>query len=225
MNTTELSPLEAPVRRIEPPLSSALHRACLAARTAADNKARDIIVLDMRPCTPLFDYFVIATGASRRQIHTLAEEIDDALQAEGDSRMGIEGYEASKWVVQDYGDVVVHASIGPGPNAQHGRFRFTPDHAWQCGRLDSHFADSTGVNVYVGEWHTHPQGSAAMSLLDRRTLRRIARHAQASCPRPLMLIGAGAPIGWRWQVHQYAGPALFGIGSVSTERLMKTFAA
>ena len=108
MNTTELSPLEAPVRRIEPPLSSALHRACLAARTAADNKARDIIVLDMRPCTPLFDYFVIATGASRRQIHTLAEEIDDALQAEGDSRMGIEGYEASKWVVQDYGDVVIH---------------------------------------------------------------------------------------------------------------------
>lgn len=108
MNTTELSTLESPVRRTEPPLSSALHRACLAARTAADNKARDIIVLDMRPCTPLFDYFVIATGASRRQIHTLAEEIDDALQAEGDSRMGIEGYEASKWVVQDYGDVVIH---------------------------------------------------------------------------------------------------------------------
>ena len=148
-----------------------------------------------------------------------------AMTQDADGRFPLETGGVLVGYVADDGDVVVHASIGPGPNAQHGRFRFTPDHAWQCGRLDSHFADSTGVNVYVGEWHTHPQGSAVMSLLDRRTLRRIARHAQASCPRPLMLIGAGAPIGWRWQVHQYAGPALFGIGSVSTERLMKTFAA
>ena len=51
---------------------------------------------------------MIATGTSRRQIHTLAEETDAALRAEGDARMGIEGYEASKWVVQDYGDIVVH---------------------------------------------------------------------------------------------------------------------
>ena len=89
-------------------LGSALNRACLAARIAADNKGRDILVLDLRPCTPMFDYFVIATGTSRRQIHTLAEEIDAGLRAEGDTRIGIEGYEASKWVVQDYGDVVVH---------------------------------------------------------------------------------------------------------------------
>jgi ribosome-associated protein len=57
---------------------------------------------------PLYDFFVLATGASRRQIHTLAEEIDAALRAEGEVRKHIEGYEASKWVVQDYGDFVVH---------------------------------------------------------------------------------------------------------------------
>jgi ribosome-associated protein len=65
-------------------------------------------VLDMRGLHPLYDYFVLCTGASRRQIHTLAEEIDDALRGVGDRRMGIEGYQASKWVVQDYGDVLVH---------------------------------------------------------------------------------------------------------------------
>ena len=108
MNTATLNTLN-PVSTVPaPPLSSALHRACLAARTAADNKGRDILVLDMRSCTPLFDYFVIATGTSRRQLHTLAEETDDVLRAEGDTRMGIEGYEASKWIVQDYGDVVIH---------------------------------------------------------------------------------------------------------------------
>jgi ribosome-associated protein len=62
----------------------------------------------MRGITPLYDFFVLATGTSRRQIHTLAEEIDAAMRAEGEARLGIEGYEASKWVVQDYGDIVVH---------------------------------------------------------------------------------------------------------------------
>jgi ribosome-associated protein len=89
-------------------ITDALERACLCARVAAELKARDITVLDTRGITPLFDYLVLATGSSRRQIHTLAEEIDDALRAVGDRRLGIEGYEASKWVVQDYGDVVVH---------------------------------------------------------------------------------------------------------------------
>ena len=107
MITTMTAPA-APVRVSAPPLADALHRACMAAKVAADNKARDVVVLDMRPCTPLFDYFVIATGSSRRQIHTLAEEIDAAMRDEGDERIGIEGYEASKWVVQDYGDVVMH---------------------------------------------------------------------------------------------------------------------
>ena len=87
---------------------ASLERACLSARVAADNKARDVVVLDMRGITPLFDFFVLASGSSRRQIHTICEEIDAALHREGDRRLGIEGYEASKWVVQDYGDVVVH---------------------------------------------------------------------------------------------------------------------
>jgi ribosome-associated protein len=97
--------LERPQTR---PALSALERACLSARVAQENKGRDILVLDMRPITPLYDFFVIATGVSRRQIHTLAEEIDASLQEQGDKRLSIEGYEASKWVVQDYGDVVIH---------------------------------------------------------------------------------------------------------------------
>jgi ribosome-associated protein len=91
-----------------PVLPTALSRACLAARTAADNKGQEILVLDMREITPLYDFLVLATGSSRRQIHTIAEEVDAALHAAGDTRLGIEGYQASKWVIQDYGDVLVH---------------------------------------------------------------------------------------------------------------------
>ena len=89
-------------------LPSSVERAALSARTARDHKARDIVVLDMRGLHPLYDYFLLCTGTSRRQIHTLADESDAALKGVGDRRMGIEGYQASKWVVQDYGDVLVH---------------------------------------------------------------------------------------------------------------------
>lgn len=87
---------------------SSLDRACLCARVASLNKARDIVVLDMRGITPLYDFFVLATGNSRRQIHTIIEEIDASLREQGDRRLSVEGYEASSWVVQDYGDVMVH---------------------------------------------------------------------------------------------------------------------
>ncbi len=93
---------------LAPSQEAVVDRAVLAARVGEDNKAKDIVVLDMRGITPLYDFFVLMTGSSRRQIHTLAEEIDAELRAAGDARRSIEGYEASKWVVQDYGDLVVH---------------------------------------------------------------------------------------------------------------------
>lgn len=91
-----------------PALPSALRRACLAAKTASDNKGTNVVVLDLRAVTPMFDYFVLATGSSRRTVHTIVEEVDAALRAVGDTRASVEGYESSKWVVQDYGDVMVH---------------------------------------------------------------------------------------------------------------------
>ncbi len=96
--------VDSPVRTIPP----VLERAAICARTLRDHKARDVTVLDLRKIHPLYDYFVIGTGTSRRQIHTLAEEVDDAVKAVGDARRGIEGYQASKWIVQDYGDILVH---------------------------------------------------------------------------------------------------------------------
>lgn len=83
--------------------------AAAAARTAIANNGSDILVLDVCEQTALFDYFVIATGTSRRQLHAISEEIDDALQKDlGDTRLGIEGYEDSRWIVLDYGSVMIH---------------------------------------------------------------------------------------------------------------------
>ena len=59
--------------------------------------------------TAIFDYFVMATGSSRRQLHAMSEEIDHVLEDEmGDKRLNIEGYDESRWIVLDYGTVVIH---------------------------------------------------------------------------------------------------------------------
>lgn len=100
------------------------------------------------------------------------------------------------------GEPVVHAVIGAGPKARHAPARFEPDHVWQCEQLDSLFTRSSGQWVYLGDWHTHPDGQPKMSRLDRRTLRRIAEHPEVSITRPLMLIVAGRPSAWRSEIYR-----------------------
>jgi len=80
-----------------------------AARVVEETRGSDIVVLDMRKVTDVFDYFVIATGSSRRQMHAMADEVKHTVRREmnGEPR-GVEGYDDSHWIVMDYGDVVVH---------------------------------------------------------------------------------------------------------------------
>jgi ribosome-associated protein len=86
-----------------------LQLALAAARTAAENRGRDIVLLDMRKQTQIFDYFLIVTGTSRRQLHAMSEEISHTLKVDmKDKRIGLEGYDESRWIVLDYGDVVIH---------------------------------------------------------------------------------------------------------------------
>jgi len=86
-----------------------LELALAAARTAEDNRGTNIVVMDVRNQSPIFDYFVIATGTSRRQLHAMSEEIDHKLEDDlGDERMSVEGYRESSWILLDYGSVVIH---------------------------------------------------------------------------------------------------------------------
>lgn len=112
MNTLQGVPLEhhsnpAAVSRANPERS--LQLALAAARVAAENRGTDVAVLDMTESAAWVDYFVIATGTSRRQLHAMSEEIDHKLEDDlGDKRMNIDGYDESKWIVLDYGSVIIH---------------------------------------------------------------------------------------------------------------------
>lgn len=102
------SPDPSPLPSSDRPQRS-LELAKAAAQVALDNRGQNVIILDVSKQTALFDYFVIATGTSRRQLHAIADEIDDRLQKDlNDKRLGIEGFEESRWIVLDYGSVVVH---------------------------------------------------------------------------------------------------------------------
>ena len=90
-------------------LGTALERATAAARVAEEMRGTNVDLLDLRGLTQLFDYFVIVTGTSRRQLHAISDEIAKVLKKDmHDVRRGIEGYEDGRWIVLDYGDVVVH---------------------------------------------------------------------------------------------------------------------
>lgn len=107
MGNQDDRPSGAAAKRTNPEYS--LKLALAAARTAGENHATDIVVLDMSKHTAIFDYFVIATGTSRRQLHAISEEIDNTLEKQlDDKRMNIDGYDDSKWIVLDYGTVVIH---------------------------------------------------------------------------------------------------------------------
>ena len=113
----------------------------------------------------------------------------------------------------DNGEVVVKDVVGPGPNAKHRRFSFVPDHAWQCQRLDEIYQSSAGIAVYLGDWHTHPDGCPKMSWADKRTLHRIASYSQARTSVPIMVIGGGGPHDWKWNCFQYQSSRIWGLSS------------
>ena len=71
-------------------------------------KARDIVVLDVRKLTALFDYMIVASADSTRQTKALARNIHDKVKAGGGSVIGIEGEQTGEWVLADLGDIVVH---------------------------------------------------------------------------------------------------------------------
>lgn len=75
---------------------------------AADRKAEDIVMLDISKVSIIADYFVIANGTSDRQVRAIAQAIDEKLGEEGINPINVEGMTDARWVLMDYGGVLVH---------------------------------------------------------------------------------------------------------------------
>ena len=83
-----------------------------AARAASAKKADDTVVLDVSGVLSITDAFVITSGNNRRQVLTIAEEVEAQVKAVGGPPpIRVEGLTDAQWVLLDYGDFVVHVFL------------------------------------------------------------------------------------------------------------------
>jgi ribosome-associated protein len=93
------------------PVLSIKQQADLARRAATiclDNKADDVVVLDLHGVTDMTDYFVVASGTSDTHVRAVANHVLETLAKDGQRAAHTEGLQQGRWVVLDYVDFVVH---------------------------------------------------------------------------------------------------------------------
>ncbi|HEU4334223.1 MAG TPA: ribosome silencing factor [Candidatus Eisenbacteria bacterium] len=79
-----------------------------AARLTLTKRAEDVTILDLRELEGVCDFFVLATGHSEVQVRAIADAVEEGLGLHGEKPWHTEGYEARRWILLDYVDVVVH---------------------------------------------------------------------------------------------------------------------
>lgn len=82
-------------------------RAIKCAAFALDKKALDVKVLEIKKISSIADYLVLASGRSDRQVQAIADSVKTGLKP-FDRPIDTEGYEEGRWVVIDFGDIIVH---------------------------------------------------------------------------------------------------------------------
>lgn len=88
--------------------AESIHMLNIAAAAADAKGGEDLVALDVSEPLPLVDVFLIVTGRSERNVAAIADEIEDKLGEAGHRRLRREGRAESRWVLLDFGDLVVH---------------------------------------------------------------------------------------------------------------------
>jgi ribosome-associated protein len=95
-----------------------------------DIKAHDIVAIDVRKLTSMFDWIVVASADSARQTKALARNVRDTLKENGGHIIGTEGEESGDWVLVDAGDIVTHV-MQPAVRDYYGL-----EELWSEGKFD-----------------------------------------------------------------------------------------
>jgi len=80
----------------------------IAANAAASKGGEDLVALNVSEPLPLVDIFLLVTGNSERNVAAIADEIEDRLIESGHKRVRREGRAEARWVLLDFGDLIVH---------------------------------------------------------------------------------------------------------------------
>ena len=99
------------------------------------------------------------------------------------------------YIAPSSGEPVVLCATGPGPEAAHSRYHYSPDQEYDENVIAAIYKETGRRLAYLGDWHTHPAPVRYLSYRDRRTLKRIAKCPTARARNPLMLI-LSFNLGW-----------------------------
>ncbi len=91
-----------------PATKQAITIANLAAAAALDKLAENVVALDVSGPLPLSDIFLLVSGRSERQVAAIADGIEEQLLEQGTKALRREGKALARWILLDFGDVVVH---------------------------------------------------------------------------------------------------------------------
>ncbi len=86
----------------------ALASVIAAAEAAANKLATDLVALDVSDHMPLTDVFLLCSGRNERMVMSIADEIEEVLGARGIKKLRQEGRGLGRWILLDFGDVMVH---------------------------------------------------------------------------------------------------------------------
>jgi len=101
-----------------------------------EKKAKDIRIIDIRELTTIAHYFIIASGTSVTHIKSLADHLVDKLSENGIQPLRTEGYNSARWILLDYGEVVIHIFH------EEDREYYSLERLWQ----DGEFIELTGTS-------------------------------------------------------------------------------
>ncbi len=91
--------------------TQAIELAVAAAEAAGDKLAQDIVAIDVSDHLVITDIFVICSGNTERQVKAIVDSIEERLHGLGVKRIRREGHAEGRWVLLDFGDIVVHAQL------------------------------------------------------------------------------------------------------------------
>jgi ribosome-associated protein len=94
-----------------PATPEAIAMAQAAAEAAADKLATDIVAIDVSQYLVITDVFLLCTAANDRQVRAVVDAIEERLLRAGEKPIRREGEKESRWVLLDYGDVVIHVQV------------------------------------------------------------------------------------------------------------------
>ena len=94
-----------------PATPEAIAMAQAAAEAAADKLATDIVAIDVSQYLVITDVFLLCTAANDRQVRAVVDAIEERLAGEGEKPIRREGEKESRWVLLDYGDIVIHVQM------------------------------------------------------------------------------------------------------------------